>query len=286
MSESIISLHDRRILRITGADSRRLLQGLITNNVELLDTQPGLFSALLTPQGKFLHDFFLVRQDDAILLETEATQMPGLLKRLTMYRLRADVTFEALDDWYVFAIMDDSEVSIPSDSVIFADPRHEALGRRMLSPMALPGSQEETHYEAQRLKLGIPEGWKDAVVERSLLLEMGYDQLHAIDFHKGCYVGQEVTARSKHRGQLRKYLHHISAAGELPDFGTDIVTEDGALIGDMRSHVGNKGLALIHVEKFQDASSAGKSILVAGQPVEIAPLAWMQHEVSQQKPSV
>lgn len=266
---TITALTDRAIARISGKDAHSLLQGIITNNMALLESQPALFTALLSAQGKFAYDFFLVVDGDALLLDAHKDAIAPLLKLLTMYRLRADVSFERLDDYYVYALNGSD-----GNGISYDDPRHPDLGKRLISSHALDGCAPCEDYHEKRLQLGIPDGYVDAIANRSILLELGYDKLHAIDFHKGCYIGQEVTARSKHRGQLRKYLHQVTGE-QLPQAGAEIITEDGNTLGEMRSSSGNHGLAIIRVEPLQEAHATNQAILAGGHSVTVAPLFWM-----------
>jgi tRNA-modifying protein YgfZ len=271
-------LVNRSVMRISGEDALSLLQGIITNNVHLLKEQTALFSALLSPQGKFLHDFFLVRDDETLLLETDTEQMSGLIKLLTMYRLRAKVVFIPLEGWHVYAAIE-GMYPFPEEAIGYDDCRHPQMGRRVLSPILLPNGLQTDAYEAHRLSIGIPDGLRDMVAGRSLLLEMGYDALNAVDFAKGCYVGQEVTARSKFRGTLRKYLHRVTGEATLPPFGTDIVTEAGIVLGEMRSSLSGHGLAIIRTEELAAALANKECIQVNGQEVIITPLEWMQQSL-------
>jgi folate-binding protein YgfZ len=273
----LYSLTDRTVIRLSGVDTHKLLQGIITNNVLLLESQSALFSALLNPQGKFLHDFFLVRDGDDMLLETETVQAEGLLKLLTMYRLRAKVTFTPLPDWRVYATVDASLT--PPGAVAFPDPRHPELGMRLLCPAdAAPTTHPVmplTDYETLRLFLGIPEGWKDAVVGRSLLLEMGYDKLNGVDFAKGCYVGQEVTARSKFRATLRKCLYQVKGDAPLPPFGTELLTQDGKPLGEMRSSHQETGLALIRTDMVEGSDAKHSAHTQENHVLTLYKLPWI-----------
>jgi folate-binding protein YgfZ len=281
-----IALSERTILHLTGSDTHSLLQGIITNNVALLEHQPVIVSALLSPQGKYLHEFFLYThpEGDGLLLETASARIDDLLMRLKRYRLRADVQFAILEDWRVYACLPDTEpdtnrINRPEHSLQVTDPRHPAMGSRLLTPYPLPDQavhMTPEHYHHHRLQLGLPEGEQDAIPERSLMLELGYDQLGAIDFKKGCYVGQEVTARSKHRGQLRKHIHRLHATTDmpLPPFGTDIRSAGGTKLGDMRSSQGEYGLAMIRLDALEQARDAGERLLAGDSEVAIAKPEW------------
>lgn len=239
------TLSDRAVLAIDGEDARTYLQGIITNDVRKVTPDNAVFSALLSPQGKYLFEFFIIEHEGALLLETDKARLPDLIKRLTMYRLRAKVTF-AETEWNVAALWG-SEVRVQGSVVSYTDPRHLKLGQRLLYKTPAFAGLTEGNYETHRLSLGIPEGGKDLIVDRSILLEFGYDHLNAIDFQKGCYVGQEVTARSKHRATLHKYIHCVAADAPLPPAGT-VITSNGRELGDMRSSHGTIGLAVLRTE--------------------------------------
>lgn len=241
-------LPDRAVLAVTGEDARTYLQGIVTNDVRNVAPDRAVFTALLSPQGKYLFEFFMLEHDGAIWLETDKARLPELVKRLTLYRLRAKVVFEPQPEQVVAACWG-GDVALAGASVhAYADPRHEGLGSRFIGHGAALhsafSSVAPADYEAHRLSLAIPEGGKDLVIDRSILLEYGYDHLHAIDFTKGCYIGQEVTARSKHRATLHKYVHSIVAEAPLPPPGTPVMA-DGREVGELRSHHGTAGLALL-----------------------------------------
>jgi tRNA-modifying protein YgfZ len=269
-------LTDRSLLRLQGEELRGFLQGIITNNITLLETQPALFAALLSPQGKLLHDFFLTHDPDAtdaLLLEAHSDHMQALVALLTTYRLRAKITFTPLPDWQVYAEIG-NDASLQGD-VMFQDPRHPEMGARIYARTALSVDSHNTDaYEKHRLHIGIPEAAKDAVAGRSFPLELGYDRLHAVDFSKGCYVGQEVTARSRFRGTLRKGLYHAYAEVPLPPAGTEIMQTDGIAIGEMRSSYEGVGLAMLRHEAYMQATEKGDALHADGIPVRITPLMW------------
>jgi folate-binding protein YgfZ len=238
----IIYLNDRAVIHLQGVDAGKLLQGIITNNVNLLGSQPAIFSALLSPQGKFLHDFFVVKYGDDLLIDTEVRQAEGLIALLKRYRLRAKVEINVLP-WNVYY----SDVPLQTE-LCFADPRHDALGFRTFSEQALSPNADIVEYHRLRIQNCVPEGLHDLIYDKSYMLENNYDLIHAIDFNKGCYVGQEVTARSKYRGVIRKKIYTVQGDCEnLPPFGTKIMAGD-AEIGEMRSSVGNIGLAQLRCE--------------------------------------
>ncbi len=248
------ALPNRAILRLTGEDTRPFLQGLITNDINALSTQPAIFAAMLSPQGKFQHDFFLIRDGDDILLETEFPLADALQKKLKRYKLRSKVTItDESNQWHIYAEWGEDKPchSRESGNPAFPDPRHPALGIRILSHTPLDATAPYEAYDQHRLQLGIPSGAADAS-ERAVIMELGYDQLHAISFTKGCYVGQEVTARMHYRNILRKCLYIITADNPLPAIGTPITRADNEKpVGEMRSSNGTIGLALLRIEAAQ-----------------------------------
>ena len=270
-------LPGRAVLAIEGEDARDLLQGLISNDVERLAPDHAIYATLLTPQGKFLHDFFIAERSDRLLVDCEADRRDDLERRLTFYRLRAKVAFAADDDCVVAALWGDGAAQATglaeaegsagrlAGGVAYVDPRLAAAGARAFLPRRsaaealeaagfAPATAED--YDRVRLSLALPDGSRDIAVEKSFLLENGVDDLNGVDFDKGCYVGQELTARTKHRATIRKRLYRVDVDGALPDPGTPI-TVDGRAAGVMRSGRDNIGLALLRVELIAKAAEAG-----------------------------
>lgn len=267
-SPKALSLAGRTVVSVGGPDARSFLQGLITNDIIKATLGRAIYAALLTPQGKYLHDFFIVEYADALLLDCAAGGVDDLIRRLRMYKLRAEVTIEdRTDDFQVYAVLggwaegpgaspgDAKEVG---DGIAFTDPRMAALGARLILPAgAAPdmASGEFEDYERLRLSLGVPDGPRDIEAERTLILEADIDELNGVDFDKGCYVGQELTARMKHRGKVRKKLIPVEVSGPLPDPGTAI-TVGGKTIGAIRSGFDGQAMALIRLEDLDGIESA------------------------------
>jgi folate-binding protein YgfZ len=264
MASHFTVLPDRGALLVGGEDASAFLQGLITNDMKAADAAP-IFAALLSPQGRFLHDFFVIRGPEGYVLETARARIPDLLKRLNLYKLRAKVTLSDISDAHeVVAAWGDAPAAVLPELIAFADPRHAMLGMRLLvaadkkpvfenAHLGAPATPE--HYDLHRLTLGIPEGAADLTPERSLPMEYGYEHLHAIAFDKGCYVGQEVTARMKHRATRRKFVHAVRAeAAELPPKGTKVSWQEKE-IGEMLSSRGNIGLAMLRMEEMEKAQA-------------------------------
>jgi hypothetical protein len=274
---SCILLGDRAVLEIAGADRRDFLQGLVSNDIAKVRPDRAVYAALLTAQGKYLHDFFIAAIGDVFLLDGEAARLADLKRRLDLYKLRAKVTLAEAGDRYVAAAAfgDDAfdALHLPAEpgaaaafagGVAYVDPRLAALGARLLlprgaglAPLQAAGfrAADAASYDRARLALGVPDGSRDLVAEKSILLESGFDELNGVDWQKGCYVGQELTARTKYRGLVRKRLLPVTIDGPLPAPGTPVLlgTEDA---GEMRSASDGMGLALLRLEALDAASAA------------------------------
>ena len=243
-------LDDRAIIAISGPEARDFLQGLVTNDVAGgLAPGTGLYAALLSPQGKILFDFFITEGDGALLLDCAKASREILLKKLKMYKLRAKVEVEARDQLAVYSNLKGH----PADRAItFADPRMTGLGNRSIGAIAempanLPGPQA---YHQMRLALGVPEG-TDFGSEKIFALDAGLEELHGVSFTKGCYVGQELTSRMKHRATARKRIVTIAAEADLP--GNGAVTRGGSEIGEILSSYGKTAFALVRLDRLEEA---------------------------------
>jgi folate-binding protein YgfZ len=286
-SARFVVLEDRGVLAIGGPDRVAFLQGLVSNDVMQVSSDRAIYAALLTAQGKYLHDFMLVERDEVIWLDGEAARLADLKRRLTMYRLRAKVTIDDRPDLAVAALFGAS-LGLPDEpgaarlfdgGSAFTDPRLAALGTRVILPrdqlrQALRDNgaieTDFTEYDRLRLALGVPDGSRDLVLDKSILLEAGFDELHGVDWQKGCYIGQELTARTKYRGLIKKRLFPVRIDGPAPEPGA-IVTLDGHEAGELRSSRDGAGLALLRLE------AVDKKPLVVGEAV-ITPVTpdWMR----------
>lgn len=236
-------MSDRRILRVSGSDAKSFLQGLVTNNVDRLSY--GLvYAALLTPQGKYIADFFLAAEGDAVLLDVDAALAEGLLKRLNMYRLRADVQVEMTDLQVKRGTGEAPEGALK-------DPRHPAMGWRLYGS---EGGDDGTDWDAIRVAHCIPETGVELGPD-SYILEAGFEGLNGVDFRKGCYVGQEVTARMKHKTELRKGFRTVEVEGSAP-MGTEI-TAGGKPVGTLFTQSGGKGIAYLRFDRAKGEMQAG-----------------------------
>ena len=226
-----VSLKNRATLHISGEDAKSFLQDLITNDMNKIESDKPLYASLLNPQGKFLFDFFIYQseQDDkAFILDCEAGEnaerINALYKKLLMYRLRKAVDITMQEHAQIYAIFGAPEIGL-------ADPRHTEMGTRSFDKPNISEANFE-EWDQRRIKLTIPDGSRDLIVDKSTMDEAHMDQLNAIDYKKGCYVGQELTARMHYRGLGKKHLQSVKVS-ELPE---------GAVL---RSSCGDIGLALV-----------------------------------------
>lgn len=268
MTVSFNILPHRSVIAVAGDDRAEFLQGLISNDTAKVAPGQAIWAALLTPQGRFLNDMFVADGGNAtFLLETERERAPALAKKLKMYTLRSKVTVEdRLESMEVAVVFGDgADRLLPLDgATAFVDPRLPELGVRVLAPvgqakalLTARGAVETRAgaYDALRLKLGVPDGSRDLTPEKALLLESGFDELHGVDWKKGCYMGQELTARTKYRGLVKKRLFPVKVDGPLPAPGT-LVERDGQEVGEIRSGSGDRALALLRLEAKDGALTA------------------------------
>jgi hypothetical protein len=247
-----VHLSDRAVIALEGPEARPFLQGLVTN--DLTDLAPGhaLYAALLAPQGKILFDFLIAEGDGAVLLDCEAANAEALARKLKQYRLRSKIEIAPRPQLSVYAGL----TGRPAERAIsFADPRLPALGPRSIGavaemPAELPGPAV---YHAARLAMGVPEG-RDFGSDRIFALDAGLDELHAIAFDKGCYIGQELTARMKHRGTDRKRVLSVRAESPLPAAGAQVRSGE-SLLGELVSVYGSCAFALVRLDRLQEAKT-------------------------------
>lgn len=290
----LIDLPQRGLLEVSGPEASDFLQALVSQDVTKVSQSQSLWSAFLTPQGKYLHDFLLIRgAEGSFLLDTEADRLPDLLKRLTRYRLRRQVVFEQRTDLCVFALITQGQADFvgrgervgvterTGDVIRLVDPRHAGLGVRVILPRAqgadfkaqqaglVPGLRRD--YDDRRLCLGVPEGTGDLQPEKSLLLENGFDELGAIDWAKGCFIGQELTARTRYRALLKKRLVPVvSQEGASLESGLS-VTSEGKKVGTIMSVCGARALALLRLRAILSPAE----LFVGDHPLSLCLPDWM-----------
>ena len=271
-------LDDRAVIAISGPDARDFLQGLVTNDVVGgLAPNVGLYTALLSPQGKILFDFLVTEGEGALLLDVAQTSLDALLKKLKMYKLRARIEIEARPQLGVYVGLrghPDNRLTPYADrAVSFADPRLAALGVRSIGAKAeMPENLAGPHdYHARRIELGVPEAG-DFGFEKVFALDAGLEELNGVSFTKGCYVGQELTSRMKHRATARKRILAVTADAPLPDSGTP-VTRGGAEIGELMSNHGWTGFALVRMDRLEQTQGrimAGEIVVALKRPAWLA----------------
>ncbi|MBR0679843.1 folate-binding protein YgfZ [Roseomonas eburnea] len=242
---SLATLPERGVLEVAGPDRVAFLQGLVSNDVSAARPGEAVWTALLTPQGKWLADFFVVPAGEVLLIDAERAQIPGLAQRLARFRLRSKVTLrDASAEWHVHAAWGGEA---PDEGIVARDPRLPDAGWRVLAPAPLAGDATPEDYDRHRLTLGLPDGSKDMEAEKSVLLEAGFDELHGVSWSKGCYMGQELTARTRYRGLVKRRLVPVAVEGPLPPRGTPLTDPAGAEVGEMRSGRDGLGLALLRI---------------------------------------
>lgn len=272
----IALLADRGVVAVTGPDAAKLLGGILTSDMALLDTEPALFAGLLSPQGKILFDFFVVKTGGGYLLDVARDQAAALAKRLNLYKLRAKVEIADLSASHAVTATWHGEPA--SGPVAYADPRLPALGTRAIIPLGevdepIDGLREAADYHAHRIALGVPEGGKDYALGDTFPHEALFDQLHGVSFDKGCYVGQEVVSRMEHRGTARKRVVPVVATEALPASGTEIKAGD-QLIGTLGSTNGRRGLALLRLDRAHEMQAKGFALMAGAVPVVIELPPW------------
>lgn len=268
---TVARMENRSVLVLSGKDVWAFLQNLITNDMNKVNETTGIYAALLTAQGKFLHDFFILKSEDGYLLDCTTGRKDDLIRRLTLYKLRADVTISE-GDQRVFAVFGEKACSAANLSekagavtenngtIFMADPRNLALGVRVYAATGFDPSTQlptatlttEEAYESHRLALGVPEGPQDILPEKNFLLEANFEELNGVSFTKGCYVGQELTARTKHRAKIKKRLFRIEYNGELHE--DDKILHQGREIAEVRSFLNGQGIALVRLESLNTPS--------------------------------
>lgn len=280
---SFAVLAERGVLEIAGEDRVAFLQGLVSNDVTKASPERAIYAALLTAQGRYLFDFFIVAQGEALYLDTEAARIGDLKRRLGLYKLRSKVSIADASARFVVAVAFGTDAASALHSpdlpgaaqsfgggVAYVDPRLASLSLRFVLPRATGTTAleaagfapaDEAAYDRLRLAQGVADGSRDLPIEKALLLEAGFDELNGIDWHKGCYMGQELTARTKYRALIKKRLLPVAVDGPLPSPGT-LVTLDGAEAGEIHSGRDGRALALLRLEAVAAAQNGAQ--LIAG----------------------
>lgn len=282
---SYITLENRGLIGLSGEDARDFLQGLISNDVHKVRPDKSLYAALLTPQGKFQYDFFLIETNGGLLIDCELDRLEDFKRKLSMYKLRAKVelTDRTPELCVVALIGNDIAVTLDVENTegttsafaggaAYIDPRLAMMGGRAVLPRPDVAARLEkigfskgttADYERLRLTCGLPDGSRDMVVDKAILLENGFAELNGVDWNKGCYMGQELTARTHYRGLVKKRLMPVRFEGTPPEPGTQILC-NGKDAGEIRTVFEDRGMALIRLEPFRNRATGGEP-LIAGE---------------------
>ena len=288
-----VKLDGRGVLAVSGEDRADFLQGLVSNDVHSISETFSIYAALLTPQGKFFCDFFMSNGQSEFLLECDSKLLPELEKKLRMHKLRSKINIEDVSDQFdVFAGFGGSIHSAigstggsghtikVSNGLMMVDPRLAAMGIRMiLTKNTLPtiGNLKQcdsNDYELLRITSGVPDGVQDMQFQKTILLEAGFDELNGINWEKGCYMGQELTARTKYRGLIKRRLIPVSVDGPLPEPGTFIMFGEKEA-GEIRSGTGNAAMALMRLNILEEWSRLGGELTAGSSCVMPQKQSWM-----------
>ncbi|AIC26609.1 glycine-cleavage system T protein [Rhizobium etli bv. mimosae str. IE4771] len=273
-----VFLKDRSLLSVGGADAQSFLQNLITTDITSLASDEARPGALLTPQGKILFDFMIWQDGDGYMIETDAGQRDGLMKRLTMYKLRAAVTLALVAEEGVSVCWGEDEDGIRDaesvrDSRGVRDSRFAKAGIALTRRPGRHGDGAEALYDALRIAHGIAISGSDFALQDAFPHDVLLDLNGGLSFKKGCYVGQEVVSRMQHRGTARRRVVTVSAAAALPGTGTEI-TAAGKPVGTLGSVAGGSGLAIVRIDRAGAAMAEGTPLLAGETPVALALPQW------------
>ena len=272
MAGQISRLGGRGVVRASGADAVKLLDGLVTNETGLLGRQPAIHAALLSPQGKILFAFFIVAAGDDLLLDVAADRAADLVRRLTFYKLRAAAVFEDISTGMAVATAaPDATPTIPRGVIAFPDPRHPEMGSRLILPegrLAEIGinAHSADAYHERRVALGVPDEGADYTLGDAFPHEADLDLCHGVSFTKGCFIGQEVVARMQNKTVVRKRVVRI--AGNDLRHGAEIHHGEG-VIGTVGTVVGDRALAMLRLDRAAEAADKGEALIAGGQPVTV-----------------
>jgi folate-binding protein YgfZ len=277
-------LSDRGVVKVEGSDARKFLNGLITSEMAEVTPAQARYAALLTPQGKIIADFIVAEAaDGAFLLDCARALAPVLAERLSFYKLRAKVTVEDISAALgVLAIWGGDRS--PSLGICYRDPRLPELGLRCLLPPSQASDAaarlgatlaDAAAYEAHRIALGVPSGGADFRYGDAFPHEADMDQLHGVDFDKGCFVGQEVVSRMEHRGIARTRIVPFAYSGAAPQAGA-AVAAGGKNVGTMGSAAAGRALATVRIDRVDEAIAAGLTLDADGIPIELIKPSWIR----------
>lgn len=265
----LAGLPERGVLVVSGGDRVTFLQGLVSNDVALVAPGRAVWAALLTAQGKWLADFFILADGDRLLLDCERVQTAMLAQRFSRYRLRARVEVADASGEHFVHVAWGEKPELPAGVISAPDPRLPDAGWRVIAPRPLSTETSFEDWDLHRLKLGLPDGSRDLESERTLLLEAGFDELSGVSWSKGCYMGQELTARTRYRGLIKRRLVPVAITGPLPAPETPVETDRGVR-GSMRSGRQAIGLATLRLDSLGERLTCGEAVLMPRVP------SWMR----------
>jgi tRNA-modifying protein YgfZ len=246
-------LKERSIYKITGEDRVKFLQGILSNDITKINDKTSLYACMLTPQGKYLADFFLISKGNEIIFDLPSSNSEEIIKKLNIYRLRSRIQISECTDYCAASFIKEPTINQLKSSIIYSDPRSNSLGQRCyinerdINDLKTHFIEKAETYDQIRIDNFIPEGNKDLIPNKSFPFEYELDQLNAIDYNKGCYIGQELVARTHYLGKVRKQIVKALAQDALPPLGTEIFSGEKK-IGIICSSINNKGLALVRTE--------------------------------------
>lgn len=285
----VVALLDRAALALTGPDAEVFLQNLVTNDLGKLAEKEAILAALLTPQGKINYEFFIAPIENGYVLDTAKGGVDELFKKLTLYKMRADVDIKQLKDSHMVVWFEGETVPQTGTLSLFIDPRSADMGRRAIvvvdqiaqvSQGFATGSEDD--YLAKRLIHGVPEGGYDYVLGDTFPHEAGYDVLDGVDFEKGCYVGQEVVSRMQHRATVRKRIVMVEGGQNLPASGA-VLSSEKSTIGILGSCLDKKGLGLVRLDRAAKALAKGNEITADGVGVVLSIPPWASYDFPQKE---
>lgn len=283
-------LADRGIVKVAGEEARRFLNGIVTIDMDAVAPDRPRFGAILTPQGKIIVDFLVVEASPedggGFFFDCPRALAPALAERLKFYRLRTKVTIEDLSEALAIVALWGGPAATEY-GLIFADPRLPALGQRCLIPPAIVSEAlselgashlDQSAYEAHRIALGIPHGGRDFIYGDAFPHEADMDQLHGVDFQKGCFVGQEVVSRMEHRANVRTRIVAVTFDGPGPEAGIPVIA-DGKPVGTMGSAANGHGIALLRLDRVGDALAKGASLSAGGLTIRLSRADWAHFDM-------
>jgi folate-binding protein YgfZ len=265
----IALLADRGVISVDGADAGKFLQGLVTNDVAKLQSEPAIHTGLLSPQGKILFEFFVAKDGGKFLIDVARDRVADLIKRLTLYKLRAAVTIaDVSKDVAVYA--DFGGETVLDRGIVYRDPRQAELGNRVIinDGPEITATVDAQAYHAHRVALAVPEGGRDYIFGDAFPHEARFDELGGVSFSKGCFVGQEVVSRMEHRGTARKRVVPVSLRGGTLAEGASIQA-GGVEIGRIGTVAGQRALALLRLDRADEFAAKGVPLMAGDATVTV-----------------